>query len=70
MKIFTLVLILILSGCSSTDNVARFEQNAVTMSHVDITYCESKGFKSFQDLGTYWSFICTDGRKFIVKHSG
>lgn len=66
MKIFTLILILILSGCSSID----FEQNAVTMSHVDITYCESKGFRSFQDLGTYWSFICTDGRKFIVKHGG
>lgn len=64
--ILTLILI---SGCSTVDHVAEFEQHAVTMSNVDITYCESNGFKSFQDLGSYWSFICTDGRKFIIKHN-
>lgn len=67
-KLLSILVVVLVTGCSSTDDViTRFEENALTLSKVDITYCEGKGFNSFQDLGSYWSFICKDGRKFIVK---
>lgn len=63
--LLTLLIVATLSACSS---VSDFERNAVTMSRLDTLYCEASGFKSFQDLGAYWSFICNDGRKFIVRY--
>lgn len=54
-----------LAACSS---ISDFERNAVTMSSLDTLYCDADGFKSFQDLGAYWSFVCKDGRKFIVRY--
>lgn len=66
-NLILIIIMLVVSGCASTDVITKFEENALTLSKVDITYCEGKGFNSFQDLGSYWSFICKDGRKFIVK---
>lgn len=65
-NIILAIIVATLSACSS---VSDFERNAVTMSRLDTLYCEASGFKSFQDLGAYWSFICNDGRKFIVRYN-
>lgn len=63
-------IVALLSGCASIEQRQdeQFERTAVTMNRVDITYCDADGFESFQDLGRYWSFVCKDGRKFIVKY--
>lgn len=63
-----IILAIIVTTVSACSSVIDFERNAVTMSRLDTLYCEASGFKSFQDLGAYWSFICNDGRKFIVRY--
>lgn len=64
-NILLTTLVAILTACSS---MSDFEEQSVNMSRIDTVYCDAVGFKSFQDLGSYWSFVCTDGRKFIVRY--
>lgn len=63
-----LILLITLSTLTACSSISDFERNAVTMSRIDTLYCDADGFKSFQDLGAYWSFVCKDGRKFIVRY--
>lgn len=64
-NVILISLISLLAACSS---VSKFEENAVNMSRIDTVYCDGVGFRTFQDLGRYWSFVCQDGRKFIVGY--
>lgn len=64
-KIILLLLISLLTACS---NVSRFEKAATNVFRIDTVYCDGIGFRTFQDLGHYWSFVCQDGRKFIVGY--
>ncbi|AFC22418.1 Rz-like spanin [Vibrio phage CP-T1] len=64
-KLLLVALVALLTACSS---MSDFEEQAVNMSRIDTVYCDAVGFKSFQDLGAYWSFVCKDGRKFIVRY--
>lgn len=64
----TLLALITLATLTACSSISDFERNAVTMSRLDTLYCEANGFKSFQDLGAYWSFVCKDGRKFIVRY--
>lgn len=54
-NVILISLISLLAACSS---VSKFEENAVNMSRIDTVYCDGVGFRTFQDLGRYWSFVC------------
>ena len=63
MKYLTVLIVLVITGCAAP----TFEEKAVTNYKVDNVYCEGQGFKTFFDLGKYYSFTCRDGRRFIVE---
>lgn len=65
MKHLLIALSMFLVGCT---NLSQFERTNTQMSYIDVRHCNSEGFKSFQDLGNYLSFICNDGRNFLIKH--
>ena len=64
-KLLTVVTTLLMAACS---NLSDFEKNALHMGRLDALYCEGEGFKSFQDLGASWVFVCKDNRRFIVRY--
>lgn len=61
-KVLVLLMVMSMGGCASVA-----EEQAVTSAQFNTTYCGGVGFKSYSEYRTFVSFVCDDGRSFIMR---